>query len=667
MPVATLITTRRPLQMNTHIIRLEWEQKQCPRCSGVRILGQACPDCGLGPRDHEFNRPLQLRVRAAKPAIEALRKPPGGVDRVDPLALSGSDYWSSIAEWLNEFLKACAGLATGHQGSALRLVEEVEKFAVLREQTSQLEPLRPYIPRHRAAVEIVSHLENMVAAYLDGLVAPTPLAAQRASLNAQTSLDLATAAMPNLSVRLGDDFEAAEDVGELLGSLLRAASTDDAGQTGALALLAKGERQLSDLLQATTNGESGLRYLLLRPMVSAYMGAERFDSTLRSTFNLLLANREAFLALALDETFRRDFQRARMGFFDATQQTWTVLRSASLVRQAVRTLIELASEFVEGCGATVCACLLISSGVKTRPYVRLRHDDATDLLRSARAQPAMNLLLSGLDPDLRNAAAHRGYELEEDGTITLDLRSARGRTVAPHNFINGLFEGMESVLAMLIGMEAAMEAVGAPSMQGTLADLGIGPAASAALAVELILGIRARGDEERGLLRIVLESEPTGKLSPAVAAAITQIPPSITSFRIEVEGDGGGHHTFEGPVSAYTRYERLEAGLEKEIAFVHTQRLWTYDGEPAMPDAALKKWVAAKAVEVIGRGFPEAVLPLRQLRALSATVGDVETTSMLTCVIRDLRMKAVGPSDVSTDYLARLRDWAAADASWSPP
>lgn len=84
---------------------------------------------------------------------------------------------------------------------------------------------------------------------------------------------------------------------------------------------------------------------------------------------------------------------------------------------------------VEGPGQLAAIALLTGSGQKTKAYEKLRQDNATDLLRTARRRPDMEPLLEGFDLDLRTAQAHRMVRYSDDG-VTAETRQ-RLRATAP--------------------------------------------------------------------------------------------------------------------------------------------------------------------------------------------------------------------------------------------
>jgi ribosomal protein L32 len=161
--------------MAAHRIGLKWEQAKCGRCGNTRIRGETCPDCGLPPKDHEFNRPLQLRQRAANAALAILDEKLRDVKPLDVFTLSQSGFWTTTGDWLVRLLTACGDVASSLEGSEPRLVKTVGEFMKLHSQIAALKPLRPYIRGHAAATSVMKHLEKMTRAYLGALSASTPL------------------------------------------------------------------------------------------------------------------------------------------------------------------------------------------------------------------------------------------------------------------------------------------------------------------------------------------------------------------------------------------------------------------------------------------------------------------------------------------------------------
>jgi hypothetical protein len=650
-------------------IRLKWEQSQCVRCGNTRIRGQICPVCGLLPKDHEFNRPLQLRQRAANAAIAILDEEPRDVTPLDVFTLTQSGFWTTTGDWLVRLLTVCGDVASSREGSEARLIKTVDEFMTLFSQIAALKPLRPYIRSHVAATSMMQHLKNMTRAYLGALSASTPLAAQKLATEAQSELDSATAEIPQLVADAElSDLENADSVRDMMAALARRAA---AATTGGdfLNSFGYGNELASGIFGCPVTGNVGFRYLLVRPVVEGYMDRHRFASVMHEAFAMLSENPARLAELGKLPQFREDLARTRLNIFDATQQAWHTLRSATIPRQGVRAISELAAGFVEDGGQLICIALLVCKGIKTRPYERLRHDDATDLLRSTRAHPALFRLVHGLDPDLRNAVSHHSYSVGPDGALTIDLRGTGKSTIELNELVDGLFAAIESVLAVLLALEAALAVAGIAEEddEQLSAALGIEPVDSAALAMEVVLGASTSGHEDGDEFVLIVREPYSGKLSPAVSAAVTQIPAVVKTVRVETRDSTNQTHIFSGPVSSHRAFASAAAGLDKEIKCMATHRAWRIDGHPVVTLAALRLWLSTKALEAIELGYPCALPILRQLRRFAIGEGDEKVGQLLTDAMRDLRLRSTGTNDVTSNYQTALADWGTATVTWDPP
>lgn len=655
--------------MAAHRISLKWEQVKCVRCGNTRIQGQACPDCGLPPKDHEFNRPLQLRQRAANAALAILDEEPRDVTQLDVFTLSQGGFWTTTGDWLVRLLTVCGDVASSHEGSEPRLVKTVGEFKDLHSQIAALRPLRPYIRCHVAASSVMKHLENMTRAYMGGLSASTPLAAQGLAAEAQSELDLATAAIPHL-VAYAElaDLENADSVRDMLAALMRraAAATPSGDFPNAFDY---GNEIASRIFGRPITGSAGFRYLLLRPVVEGFMDQHRFASVMHEAFALLTADQARLAELGTLPQFREDLARARLNIFDATQQAWHTLRTTTIPRQGVRAISELAAGFVEDGGQLICIALLVCKGIKTRPYEGLRHDDATDLLRSTRAHPTLLPLLYGLDPDLRNAVSHGSYTVGPDAAVTLDLRSTGKRTIELNDLVDGLFAAIESVLAVLLALEAALAVVGIVEEDEAQlsATLGIEPVDCAAFAMEVVLGASTSGHVEGDEFVLTVHDPYTEKLTSAVSAAVTQIPAAVKTVRVETRGSTDNTHVFSGPVSSYRDFASAVTGLDKEIKFIAIHRDWRIDGHPVLTLEALRLWLSRKAFGAIELGYPRALPILRELRRFAIDEGDERAGAVLTDAMRDLRLGSTEINNLTSNYRAVLADWGTATVPWDPP
>jgi hypothetical protein len=130
---------------------------------------------------------------------------------------------------------------------------------------------------------------------------------------------------------------------------------------------------------------------------------------------------------------------------------------------------------------------------------------------------------------------------------------------------------------------------------------------------------------------------------------------------IVVEGrrpDDNARHVLRGSVRTVIDYLKLDDGLEKDLAFLRTQREWTFDDEPLLSREYERKCIAMNVGQRLNDDLAEHIRALRILRAYCVSTGDSEMADAVRSVMRIHRSKALGrtPSARDLDGLTLIGD-----------
>ncbi|WP_314413080.1 hypothetical protein [Streptomyces sp. DSM 40484] len=517
---------------------------------------------------------------------------------------------------------------------------------------------RPWIAVVDGARACVDQVVAMMRSYLAAAGARTPLEAQRSGAVAQSQMDAAgdVLDMPMTRWRFLTDLLAAETVRDRFAHLLQRAVQDfDAADLTVLD--ARAEAALASVAgTAAGSGCSvGLQYVLQRTAITAFGDPERFDQIVRTSAELMSRDSGLLAALAASPSFASDVEAAVLDLYDAASQAGVAL-SGQIPRQAGRALVDVAVSLVEGPGQIAVIGLCTGSGVKSREYERLRQDNATELLRSARQRPEMEGLLSGLNGDLRTAQAHRMLRYTDSG-ITWQTKSAAG-SMSWAEVGEEIFLACESVMGCLIGlMHALSQFQFSVYRSDGYVDLGLSAQDMAVLALQLSGCTDVAVEASGRAWTIRLTTTEDQQLTVLAVILGYFIPFSVDLVALLADRDGRVD-TLSGPTSLLTPFRELQDvdGDQYGLATLRFQCRWTLNGAACVNRLVARVWVARQGADALVEGV-QGIPRLRALRDFARETDDQELGDSLTALIRLVRLG--GSADQETRELVdRLRTWA---------
>lgn len=379
------------------------------------------------------------------------------------------------------FLDALAAAASDPRDTAhqRRLQDAARRLAALQARVDATPRLRPWLMIRRTAQRATVLIIEAARALLDAVAADTPLLLEQAQQRGQQAQDAARAALEDFSERLDRwwRIEEAGDPGEVLATLAaeayRVASAED--------LIALERAGAGDYRRLVGNrGEDcppgmGLTLRLLTVYSEFALDEERFWNVARRAYATLQARPDRFATLITSAHLLDDLHDGAARGHDAILEAQTLLDAARNDRQAVKALLTLALDLLEGPGKRYIAALLAVTR-KREEYARLRDIDAGALLIQAE-QAGLSELLDGLDAALRGARAHHGFRVDDDGAVVLTGRGSRqratrdardrdsdegrgGERVPIATLVDRVLAGSETVLALDFALSCAAAQAG---------------------------------------------------------------------------------------------------------------------------------------------------------------------------------------------------------------
>ncbi|MFF0257332.1 hypothetical protein ACFYR2_00630 [Streptomyces microflavus] len=502
--------------------------------------------------------------------------------------------------------------------------------------------------------------------YLAALDAPTPLEAQRHADVAQKRMDAAgdVLSMHMEKVNRLNELLEVDGFQNQMAVLLQQSMTE-LGATDLTELSVRAETEVARILGIPPQygHGGGLEFALQRALMVAHGDENRFECIVKGSFETFSRNPELLSSLTVSPHFRSDYEAAILDLFDASSQV-TQAANDGIPRQVGRSMVDIAATLVEGAGQLVAISLLTASGQKSRPYDKLRQDNATDLLRNARTRPAMEDLLGGFNLDLRTAQAHRMVRYLDDG-VHIEIKSG-SRSIPWDELIDEIIKTCESAMGCLVGLTLALNQLDMNLLDATnYRSFGISPA------VMLSVGMSGMGcqeiflEEHQDSWTVHLEAPEGSLLTVLVAGAFALIPDGVETLTLNAKREDGWH-ILSGPVSLLRAFldPADQDGDQHGLAAARFQRVWTYDGQPCVTAAEVRFWAGRQAIDAISGGM-RSVPKLRALRSFAMEVEDPELADSLSAAIRYVRL-GDSVEHKTRVVVAKLETWACAEIEYAP-
>lgn len=643
--------------MVVHRFTLTFSRTRCERCRVERITGIACPDCGAAPGAAEVDVNLQRRQRVVAELLDLLATP-SDVWVEHARIQTGLQMPRAVLPCFELFLDALKRAGKSDFRETDGLVSAVNCYRSLRQAVSEVVPRRPFAKPNEIASRVIDQLGALMTSYFQAHAARTPLEAQRHGEVAQRWLDELAVTAADLQRWLDrrNTVGAATTVAQSISVMLSDA-LELAGAASHLELVSNPPRHLSALFGTIEIGTI-LRYAWQRSFVDLFLDVDHFDAKLKLAAALFAEPHDAFEALLRDQSFQSDLRRLELEVLDEALRCQETLQSATVARQAARAVVALNSTVLEAAGRTVAAPIHSAAGTKTKPYTKLRGDNATGLIVLVATAAGLPELVSGLDPHLRTAQSHAAITYHEDELRT-DLNQG-GRAYRYEDLVDGTFEALESYFAVLLCVHQAMERLGIESYDEMgYGALGLTPQEVIdTLLPGLGAPIGAAELRDQTLHLTATTNSPTG-----VTTALAGV---LRAFRanevIEVKLTQPDGTLWSIPAKAFDHASfNLDDTFATEIAALRIQRHWRAStGAYQVPDTVVRKWVALRAIPALSGPAPFAIARLRQLRQVADEVGDPGCSVVLKAVTTVVRLRHMGaqPTSGERECLDTLQEWS---------
>ncbi|MFC9888598.1 ATP-binding protein [Streptomyces pilosus] len=652
-----------------HRIRLSFQLINCAGCSTARIRGVVCPDCSRRPDPWEVNERLLARSAAIKASIELLDRP-AVPTAVEPFELDDLQrILRRLDAWHPKFFRAMEAVGDGKPGAEDSVSSAVREISSEFSLLAATPRLRPWVRILDYAEVCVSHLIRMVRCYLQAVSAATPLEAQGAAEEAQRYLDTAVLELQALSdfINVLNSLMTPDAPESKIATLIRL-TQQEFDVSDIIALSSAADQQLARIIEVAQvpGGGLGLQFAIQDVAARFYGDQQRYRRVVSESYSLFAAHPQLLSTLASSPDFLPDLQESLLELNDAVAQVMHVLNCGrSIPRQLGRAIVDVAASLVEGPGQLVAISLLTGTGRKTRPYERLRQDNATELLRTVRRYPDLEPLVRGFSLEVRTAQAHRMVRYVDDG-ITLDTKGGSAR-LGWHQLGDQVLTAFESAMACLVGLQVALAGRGVTAYDPDFyRSFGILPA-------DLVtLGLIAEGYEAVSVVDTsgcwTIEVTPPSDCKVfRLAGGIAALVPSDVHTLTFLIHQRSGTHVFAGPVEPLRAFSRGDVdGDNYGLATTRALHAWSYDGVRCLTPPVVRRWVAYQ-IHLLRHDTSINPIPrARALRSLALEIADEELAAVLTAAIRSFRLGSeVDPA--TTTSLAKLDTWGVTPVEFNIP
>lgn len=519
------------------------------------------------------------------------------------------------------------------------------------------------LPLAANGVQIAERFEMMIRAYLDAVSAKTVLEAQQAAQRAQQNLDAAGTVAGELAAGLAYADLDTTSVDALIRSVL-AVSLAHTGDT-LVDYLSRAEARITGLLGiADPEPSAALQFLLTEQVAGSSLDSELFVTKFVTAFQLLDPHQTTLAALvAAQPAILADFHDSQTATFNSLWNVKHILDHAQTTRQGAEGILNVVCDLVEGQGAFVARVLLLATGVKQRPYLKLKAGYATDDIRRAREEPKFEPLLAGLNLHLRSAKSHNTVTYGSE--VLVATSGGNQITVTYDELVDEVLEAIESTSACLLALRQVLDRAGiAMDEYATAEEIGLSLEELGAIVIGSLTGLATSVQINDDTIHLRLEGGDTDWALSSLMVALGPLLDRASRFRARHTQADGSSRVLAGPTVVLCDYPMEASDFDKQVHCVHLSLMLTVNRAPAIDSGQVRKFCAVKAAEaLLADDKPESGRQLRALTGLAAETYDTDLDNVLRAARRYLRLG----NQAGAEFIDQLESWRDDPVDWEAP
>ena len=612
---------------------LTFSKIECRRCGAERQTRFPCPECGERHAITETDLHVQFRQRAVEAALLA-RVEPVDVPEIDAAGLLSG--WK-LVELPQRIFEVGAALADEDP-------EAADRFAQIGTELAEVDRWAKDAPRRRPMLALTEDVCAMIGALVDlydtvvkALRADEIREAQRLRARIQRALDEAAAAAIHADL-LRSRVEEVLDSDDPLGAWMALAIGGDPIQASE-----RGREVFLDRTGFDCGTSAGFAALLYDVMVDTIADPRLFWRSVGDHVRFLRSYRAV-----LPITLTSDLFIERAG--EVAHDLWWAARRAAVAPDP-ETAREEATELLEAGHLVVEQGLKLHLGVAGACCTRMSFADTqacdvSELVNVAESQ-AWPISPHLGDPDIRNAFAHRDYEVSDAG-VSLSPRHRRRHggpevTLAIDEIQDRVLQFVEMAGALdlaLLSVAEELELDGYVDLRGVqflrtfLHALGWDE-----------IDVSLRGDD------VVMSATVPSSVPLRALAYVAQ--PLVDAARTAevrlIRTDSGARASTRIPIEAYQRWASATDEFTKEIAFVRLCSVTYRDGVPLMDESQVSKFVLVRAAQTVAESGLSVAEMRQQLKAWRALAREVGAERANRLIGRAMHWRTLAGTDVPVD------------------
>jgi hypothetical protein len=562
---------------------LSFSAVECQRCGARRQTRFPCPDCGKAAASTEIDVKVQARQRAIEDAAAARL---GEVGRLNSnaMALLAS---GELVDLPTRVFASANRLAVGERRASEEFAALAREVASLECWANQTVPLRPLVTLTHHAKAVVRALIEVYDVIAAALVEERLERAQRAADAVQGALDVAAVE----AAKANDVLERASRVlavGDPLGAWVAEAFEGDPG-----AATARGQALLEAHTGRAGGPGAGIAAVFYDTVVSVIGDPDDFWRLVRAQVQLLDSVRPEIPVIVSDRAFS---SRA----VDVIHDMWDAARRAAVepdmetLRSTARDLLEAGHLLVEQPLKFQLGSICAATTRMTFADTQAR--DVSELINIARDRGWVVGAAIG-DSDMRNAFAHRDFEIAND-EVSLSpqrrRRSGQPELLLPLDRLQDrVLRLVETLAAMDLALTIAMDDLGVGVHASSLGRFLSGPLLAGLGWTEIDIG------EAQGMVTISAAVHGPVPLNVIAFAAQLFVGSAQRLVLRLSRSDAGTSSEISVYLDAYEAWAGADNELDRDAAFVRMGRATLVNDHPLFCDGRVEKYLAFRGCEVL--------------------------------------------------------------------
>lgn len=525
---------------------------ECSRCSGQRILGLACAECGLAPRAGEVNSHVVKR----RQGLEAVARHIACLAEARTESPANLVTAEALVDYSVRLERAVLGFAEddGAPRSAAQLGDVLFELREAEAAAERSPALRPATGRRSAILAALRIAQTawptfesmltasslgeaqLLAASAQRVLAevPQPLVAYQADVTATSAFEKSDGA--NFFERTIGAIEKSHPHGNILG-------------------LAEGTaKRAAATIGVPVDLGLGVEYAILEVVAGSTFDKPRFNRVLLESAQFAHAH-PRLAAVAGSSGALVGLARSRRLLAEAILAFESAIQGEMNEHTVLRRLIKLHGEIYEEASAPLYAWYLLLAGEKSKEFEKLIRDDGANALGGAVGKSnTLSSWFLGSAPYLRNAAQHGGGFTVEGNDVRFNLKSySETHTIA--EVVDMALLHLESLAATSWALSNALALAGVevPMSEEDAAYMGATQSALASFALKEH-GFEAEvwldGDE----LHARISTEGANAFNTAIALITSA---SVTAPVVVVSCRSGEVEAIDLPLDAYTSFASM--------------------------------------------------------------------------------------------------------------